>query len=89
MNIIANGIIYFPTYDSYSARRLQGFEKIGEADHIQGNGHKFIFLKNCNTGECAIKIKHFRDSQVYVFKNKDMANKFYKNLLKDNADLSA
>lgn len=45
MNIIANGVIYFPTHDFKSARRMQGFDKIGEAEHIQGNEHKFVFSK--------------------------------------------
>lgn len=80
MKIIANGIIYYPTHDFKSARRIQGFDKIGEAEHIQGNGHKFIFFKNNITGECAIKIQHPRDSQIYIFKNANMANQFYKQL---------
>lgn len=82
MNIIANGIVYFPTNDFRTARRMQGFEKIGEAEHIQGKGHKFIFFKNKITGECAIKIQHPRDSQIYIFKDADVANKFYKETLK-------
>ncbi len=81
MNIIANGIIYYPRYGFNTARRLQGFEKIGEAEHIQGNGHKFIFLKNEVTGECAIRVKHIQDSQVYIFKDADAANNFYKSSL--------
>ncbi len=72
MNIIANGIIYYPTLNFNLTRRLIGFIKTGEAAHIQGEGHKFEFYKNASTGECAIKINHFTDSQLYIFSDKDV-----------------
>ena len=68
---------YFDTYNKYTARALQGFKQIGTASHVQGKSHSFIFLKNDSTGECAIEIKHLTDSQVWIYSNKDEANKAY------------
>lgn len=80
-HIISNGIIYFDSYGKFEAARLKPFTEIGRKPHIQGKSHEIVFLKNTYTGECAIKINHLRDSQVYIFENKDLANDFYKTLM--------
>lgn len=70
-------MMYYPTYDCRVARALRNFEVIGTAKHLQGEGHRFVFLKNKETGECAIKVEHPRDSQVFIYDNAEHANNAY------------
>lgn len=77
--LLTNGKVeFYSNYDFNVARKLQAFIKVSERPHIQGNGHKFVFLRNHATGECAILTFHPTGTTVHICVNSNVANELYK-----------
>lgn len=76
--LLTGGYFYSPKYNKQIARMLEDFVKIGERELLQGPSHRYIFMKNPDTGECAIIARHIWEATVCIFKNKEDANNHYK-----------